>query len=596
MDLVTKTIPVSGMHCSACETRITKAINKLKGISQIRASYQENLVEVSFDSSICSLDDIKEVIVRAGYEITPVKSSSLGSMLIIFIAILGLGQFSGNFDMSAKLQSNVTYSLLFIIGIFTSLHCVGMCGGIMLSQSLNNGSAGRYAVMPALSYNLGRLLSYTLLGGIVGAIGSVISLSLGFMSGVTIFAGLFMVLMGINIAGFTIGRKILNLIRLPLPKINLSKPKTPFLVGLFNGFMPCGPLQTMQLYALSTGNALEGAATMFIFALGTIPLMLSFGSISAFLSKNSTAKLLKFSGIFIIALGLIMTNRGLSLAGFSLPFSQYASQNITGNNNVIKAELRDGIQVVNITADNRGYTPNVIFVQKGVPLKWIVNGQQINSCNNEIIVPALDIRKKLTAGENIIEFTPQADELTFSCWMGMLTGVIKVVDDVKSVDISKANVAVPPSSGCCGAGAGGGGCCGSSSASAGIYGDIAKVPTDRLIKKAEIRNSSQTAYFKGIGNELEPLIIVIQRDMSAKIILDLTNFDNPVGKWEVFDYKNKNTITAFQGKKGVNEVTLNVTEDCSLGLYKDRKIIAIIEVVENTDKIDLEKVRDKYLR
>ena len=92
-----------------------------------------------------------------------------------------------------------------------------------------------------------------------------------------------MVIMGLNLSGFKFFRKF----SLRMPSF-LSKYKgnftSPFIVGLLNGFMPCGPLQTMQLFALGTGSAFKGALSMLIFSLGTVPLMLTFGAISGFLS------------------------------------------------------------------------------------------------------------------------------------------------------------------------------------------------------------------------------------------------------------------------------------------------------------------------
>ena len=90
-------------------------------------------------------------------------------------------------------------------------------------------------------------------------------------------------------------------------------------MGLLNGLMPCGPLQTMQVYALGTGSFLAGALSMFLFSLGTVPLLLGFGAISAFLSARFNRRMLKASGVLVMALGLVMFTRGMSLFGVALP-------------------------------------------------------------------------------------------------------------------------------------------------------------------------------------------------------------------------------------------------------------------------------------
>src|SRR5665647_2658897 len=82
-----------------------------------------------------------------------------------------------------------------------------------------------------------------------------------------------------------------------------SGERGPFIVGLLNGLMPCGPLQAMQLYALGTGSALAGALSMLIFSLGTVPLMFGFGAISTMLSKKFTRSILRFSAVLVVILG-----------------------------------------------------------------------------------------------------------------------------------------------------------------------------------------------------------------------------------------------------------------------------------------------------
>jgi len=104
-------------------------------------------------------------------------------------------------------------------------------------------------------------------------------------------------------------------------KISNAKNKGPLLVGLLNGFMPCGPLQAMQLYALGTGSFIAGATSMFMFSLGTVPLMFGLGAISSIAGGKFTQKMMRISAVLVIVLGVVMFNRGLSLSGYSFPIS-----------------------------------------------------------------------------------------------------------------------------------------------------------------------------------------------------------------------------------------------------------------------------------
>jgi len=446
------------MTCTSCEASIEKALIKIPGVTKVLADYKSECVFLEYDDEICNMGQVKEKILKLGYSMENHDYFKLIGLLVIVVSIFLLSKAGNSFDMNSKLE-NASYLVLFVVGVFTSLHCVGMCGGIMLSQSISIGKKNKFeALKPAIFYNLGRVISYTILGGIVGALGSVFSLTIPFKAGLQVLAGIFMIIMGLNLSGYSLFRKF-N-IKLPWSACNIKKSgKTPFIIGILNGFMPCGPLQTMQLYALGTGSAIIGATSMFIFSLGTVPLMLGFGAISGLLSKDHTKQLVKFGGILIVILGLIMGNRGLALAGINVSpmafVNNTAAKKTVSSGNVSKATIENGVQVINMTANANGYTPNVFYVQKNVPVKWVINGEQLTSCNNSIVVPSLNIEKKLKSGQNIINFTPRDKDINFSCWMGMISGVIKVVDDVNAIDPSKEAGSVPPANtggSCCSSG------------------------------------------------------------------------------------------------------------------------------------------------
>ena len=576
-------IKVYNMTCTSCEARIEKGLMSIPGVFKVLADYKSESVFIEYEDEWCSTVQFKEKISKLGYSTENSGNFKLVGMLIIVLAIFLLSKAGNSFDMESKLE-NASYLVLFIVGVFTSLHCVGMCGGIMLSQSIGAENKSKFqSLKPAIFYNLGRVVSYTILGGIVGALGSVFSLTLPFKAGLQVLAGIFMIIMGLNMAGYSLFRKF-N-IKLPWSFCSLKKSgKTPFVVGLLNGFMPCGPLQTMQLYALGTGSALLGATSMFIFALGTVPLMLGFGAISGLLSKDRTKQLVKFGGILIVVLGLIMGNRGLALAGINIsPMAllNNTSKQPESSGNVPKATIENGVQVINMTANGRGYTPNVLYVQKNVPVKWVINGEQLTSCNNAIVVPTMNIEKKLESGENIINFTPGDKDINFSCWMGMIGGVIKVVDDINAIDATSADATETNPA---------------ASAGPSIYGsDLAKTPIDILVRKAKVSNNTQSLTISGIGYELSPIIAVIQSGVKANLSFDLTKFDNAEGLYSIIDAESK-TISSFEGKKGINQVALTFDKPGVYGIIKGNTTLGLIDISEDIKSIILEDLRDKYLK
>lgn len=184
----------------------------------------------------------------------------------------------------------MSYGMLFVVGLLTSVHCIAMCGGINLSQCIPSGKDesgnGNREVMPSLLYNTGRVVSYTVIGFLIGGIGMILTggsetgIPLILQRILKIIAGLFMVIMGINMLGVI---SVLRKFQIRFPhklanKISRRKlnEKRPFFVGLLNGLMPWGPMQSMQIIALGSGNPVSGAFAMLMFSLGTVPLMLGY--------------------------------------------------------------------------------------------------------------------------------------------------------------------------------------------------------------------------------------------------------------------------------------------------------------------------------
>lgn len=593
MNKARMTVSVPDMECATCEKKLKQALIQLPGVLSVEIDPLKRTISIEHNPDLCTEDNIQKTICSAGYTIGPVKKTSvIIGLLVIFLAILLLGGYAGGtFDLGAQLKGQVTYFLLFIIGVLTSFHCIGMCGGIQFSQTVSGSSPDSKlsSVIPALAYNAGRVLSYTLLGAAVGAIGSVFSLSISGMAAITAVAGLLMILMGLNMAGFPLFRKYL---RIPsLPGFSQARtPRTPFFVGLLNGLMPCGPLQTLQLYALSTGSAWEGGMAMLIFSLGTVPFMFAFGAITALTSRHYTKHIMKLSGVLVVVLGLIMASRGLAIAGYNLPFAELTSTANKSSGMVAKADIRDGVQIIKSVANSRGYIPGVLFIQKDIPVRWIIDGQQITSCNNEIVIPSLKIKKKLAPGENIIEFTPHGQDLSFSCWMGMISGVFKVVDNLGSVDVATTEVDIPENSSC-----GEESCCAEPLSRSGIFGKgLSSQPTDRLMKKAVPDGSGQSLTIKGSVNRLDPMVAVLQKGQPATLTFDLTAFDDPTGEWAIVDIDHSSVLYTFQGRKDIHQARLTLKEAGRFGIFQGNTLIGGLESVNDVKSADLEKMRSYY--
>lgn len=432
---------IKGMTCVQCEKIIQRALGKHAGICESAVSYKTSVAEVIYDSEIITAAEVISIIEKNGYEaliktdkdplkkLTPLQMSGIGLLLVALYLIIS--QTIG-FNALPEVQASMGYGMLFVVGMFTSIHCIAMCGGINLSQCIKPmGTSGTKDVYRAsFLYNSGRVISYTIVGAIVGALGSLVSFTGASKGVVSLIAGLFMILMGINMLGIIPSLKKYN-IQIPSGIRTLFMGKNgsrgPFVVGLLNGLMPCGPLQTMQLYALGTGSAVVGALSMFAFSLGTVPLMFGFGALSTLLSKNFTKNMMKASAVLVIILGMVMFQRGTSLSGILVFDFQASALNAQEVSNA--ATVVEGVQTLTLEVKSNKYPE--FTIKKGIPTKinFYVTEENLNGCNNAILIPEFGIEKQLVVGDNWIEFIPtKTGSFPYSCWMGMINSKGTVIE------------------------------------------------------------------------------------------------------------------------------------------------------------------------
>lgn len=428
-------IKLSGMVCDGCSSIIEKALYKKKGVEKVHADHLKNTVDVTYDPSVLTLQTLEETIRQSGYSVVSDTDLNLKSPwfqwfgIICLMALVFIISPSQIFSQG-PLPDTLSLGALFIMGLLTSIHCIGMCGGIQLSVTLDTHYKKPW--MPALSYNLGRVTGYTFVGGILGALGQAISITTGFKSGISIAAGIFIFLMGLQFLGLL--KQLPLQLKYPKAITDLlnrlrNSNKNAYIVGVLNALIPCGPLQVVQLYALSTGSFFMGALSMFIFSLGTLPLMFAFGVLASLTGRNASATFRKVSGVLLILIAVVTLQRGLLLSGISIeiPTDFVAIEGTTPQE--VSAVEKDGFQEVVITLTPGNYGD--FTVKKGIPVRFIIEADEnaLTGCNQTVIIPEFDIEKKLIPGQNIIEFTPtQSGRIPYSCWMGMINNTITVVE------------------------------------------------------------------------------------------------------------------------------------------------------------------------
>jgi sulfite exporter TauE/SafE/copper chaperone CopZ len=445
--MTSERLRIGGMTCASCQNRIETALRKTDGVLKATVSLSGAYADVTHDAGVVSLAELRAVIERLGYEAPAAargapSSDKLRRAAGLAIIVAALYFLASRLNLANSLplaEAGMGYGALFVIGLLTSVHCVAMCGGINLSQCLPQ--TGGNLARSSLLYNLGRVASYTLIGGAVGALGSAITFSGAFKGVVQLIAGVFMVIMGVNMLGL-FPRLRAFWPRLPrslqgLVNRGRDKSRGPLVVGLLNGLMPCGPLQAMQLYALSTGSPAKGAASMLLFGLGTAPLLFGLGALSSLLSKRFTRRVMTAGAVLVTVLGLTMLTRGASLSGFSFEgIGLTLGVGVEREANALDGTVVDGVRLVRSELKSGEYPK--ITVQANVPVKWTINAPKgsVNGCNNRMRIPQYGIEHQFRTGENVIEFTPvETGGFSYSCWMGMIRGSITVVEAPEELKI-----------------------------------------------------------------------------------------------------------------------------------------------------------------
>lgn len=419
---------VEGMHCQSCQHLIEELLNEQTGVKVARVNIEKKLLKLKYDEKVVTLEELKRVVEKEGYQLWTKDERShhqiqviwaIGLVLISYVLLERVLP-----DLSGVLTKgeSVSYVLLTVVGVTTSFHCVSMCGGMALSQLVHRGNNMKRSVL----YNLGRVTSYTLLGGIIGALGSFMTTDLAIFKVLPVGLGIVMVFMGLGKVGIIqlkptgVGKSVNR--TLGNVKRKAGSNHGPFFIGLLNGLMPCGPLQLMQLYALGTGSFTQGALSMFFFSLGTVPLMLGLGIFLTRLSSYAKTLVFKMGGAFIVVLGLNMTMSGLATLGIGADFSFESSSGI-------EAQMEGDTQVVSLNLSSRDYGD--IIVKKGIPVKLQIEATPgtLNGCNRSLIIPEFNIQLDLDYGNNEVIFTPtKTGTFTYSCWMGMIRNTIKVIE------------------------------------------------------------------------------------------------------------------------------------------------------------------------
>lgn len=449
------TFQIDGMHCRSCEVLIERTAKELPGVHGVRVDAKTGTAHIycSQETTIAP-ETLEKAIGNSDYTVrlpsvsvtvAPAVRPNIPELIFLFATVyiagtlLGrLGFLQAGFDAT----SQVTVMGSFLLGLLAGTSsCLAVSGGLLLSavgkihEKLGTASASD-RMMPVALFVIGRVVSYGVFGGLIGALGKVLIPSPAVTTALTLLAAAIMVVMGLQMLGLAPAWLLSALPRTPkfLSHGALGAGKyggvfAPAVLGGATFFLPCGFTQSLQIYALTTGNAVTSGLILASFALGTAPMLIALGAASTSLKGKAGYWFFRFSGALVITLGLMNVKSGLLLSGATLPtisFGAPANALAAEDPNV---QLVGNEQVINMSlGTNPAYLPSDHYtVKAGIPVKMVIKGKG-TGCRTIFTIPKEKISIPLNNEVNIVSFTPEKKgRLTFSCSMGMYSGTIDVI-------------------------------------------------------------------------------------------------------------------------------------------------------------------------
>jgi sulfite exporter TauE/SafE len=344
-------------------------------------------------------------------------------------------------------------SAMFAVGLVTSVHCVFMCGGLVLTYAVKGAEDGPWyrELVPHLAYQGSKIVSYAavalILGGLVALAGSAVDIT-PVRNWMQVVAGVYMILLGIGMTGKV---RALRYITPRPPKflvdaLSRNRKKavsdakeghaslaTPIMFGLLTGLMPCAPLIAAQASAMSQPSGLAtGVVGMVAFGLGTMPLMLAFGLVSSMLSRQFQAKMQIVAALAVVIFGLVILNRGLMLVGSPVTFDSVRTAivgaSVPASGTAQYSTGADGVVEVPLSIVNTQYVPQTVTIPANTPVRLVVDRKEDVACSDQLVIRAAGIQVDLKAnGVTDVAIAPMpAGSYPMTCGMGMMSGTLLV--------------------------------------------------------------------------------------------------------------------------------------------------------------------------
>ncbi|MDR1808636.1 MAG: sulfite exporter TauE/SafE family protein [Propionibacteriaceae bacterium] len=450
--LVTTTIPIQGMTCRACETRITKTLKQLPGVTNVKASTRLSHAEVTSTKPLDAAA-VRRLVEQAGYTVGSERRPWLtrdrdvwrdviiGAAVVTLAAIAAQAFGLGSIGDLLTPQSGAGLAVFALLGVAASFStCLALVGGIVLGLSARFAATHPDAtvaqrVRPQLMFNLGRVVGFSLLGALLGGLGRALSLHGAGLGLLTLAVAVVMVLLGLQLTGLS---PRLGALTVTLPAAwsrrlhGAGQAPRPYgdgraaALGVASFLLPCGFTQAAQVAAAASGSPVRGALILGLFTLGTTPGLLAVGTLSSLAGGRWARRVFHGIGVVVLAFALLNAVNGAHLVAPGLGADQAP---ITATARTANVTDQDGYQVVTITVDNSGYNPNETVVYAGRPIRWEFELKGL-TCAQTVDGRNLNLGQlPLQLGVNTFESTlATPGRYPYTCYMGMFPATVIAIE------------------------------------------------------------------------------------------------------------------------------------------------------------------------
>jgi sulfite exporter TauE/SafE/copper chaperone CopZ len=450
------TIDIAGMHCRSCELLTEDELSSVSGVKKVKTNFRKGTAEIFYDGKKPSESAIAQAVQHSGYSIgkgrapwmtkdTSVWVALLFASSIVFLVWLFVRQAGWTtFSLGAVDASRLPF--LFLVGLAAGVStCASLVGGLVLGLTsrysfLHPELTFREKLIPQFWFHVGRVGGFFGFGVLLGMIGKWFSGSIVLTAFLTLFAGLVVLILGLQLTGLfprltnytpMLPKSLSRLLGIRNTEEGYSH-RGAVVLGMLTFFLPCGFTQAVQLAVIALGQPLLGGLAMAVFALGTTPGLLALGSAGSAIKGRARAFFLPVVAVVLVVFGVWNIMNSLQLFGFNTlsVTSSVVQKSEEKEDGRVYAPIENGVQIIRLTQDGSGYHPSVLpTLHVSVPARMIIDSKESYTCASSLVIPEFGIRRQLQHGENVIDFTPKKDgTLPFSCSMGMYRGVINVVD------------------------------------------------------------------------------------------------------------------------------------------------------------------------